>query len=325
MSYIPLLPNHEHFVVTLSGPNVYDKNNYTYIDLNSRPVRGIFKAVFSARKIIKENRIHVVHSHSFWTHIISRLATGKKVKLINHYHFADYDTMKNKPSVRRMIWLDKITDRKKLTRVAVSEYVARILKDTFPQGSIKVIPNFIHCGSSHPVKNMAKTSKLKVVAVGNCNLEKNYGLVLEAFNILKDEPITIDVMGGGERLEFYRSEVKRMDLDKVRFCGLVPRVRDILDNYDLFLSASVSETFGIAVLESVCARLPLLISDIPAFHEIAPKTAIFFNPYDKNELANKLKLFLNNPPVINVEDYDRILQKYTNEKYLFELNDLYNN
>ncbi len=282
MSYIPLLTNDEHFVVTLSGPNVYEKVNYEYIDLNTKPVMGVFRAALAIRKIIAAKHINIVHSHSFWTNIISRLATGGKIKLINHYHFADYDTMKHKSAVQKMISLDRITSRKTLIRVAVSEYVAN-------------------------------------------NLEKNYALVLQAFETLKEEPISIDIMGGGDRLGFYRNEVKRMDLSKVRFCGAVSNARDYFRNYNLFLSASISETFGLAVLEGVCAKLPLLISNIPAFKEIAPNGSHFFNPYDKNDLVNNLRNFFDAPRNLDTADYDRILRKYSGQTYLLELKNLYNN
>jgi len=324
MSYIPLLTKDEHFVITLKGPNVYEQYNYEYINLDKKPVSGVFSASMALRKIIREKKIDIVHSHSYWTNIISRLATGRKPKLINSYHFADYETMKHKRAVKKMIFLDRITGRKTLIRVGVSQYVTTILSNTFPGKDIRLIPNFIQCKGIDEVKNFTREKELKIVAVGNCNLEKNYALVLQAFAALKDEPVSLDIFGGGGRLDFYRDEAKRMGLTNVRFCGIVPNAREHLVNYDLFLSASISETFGIAVLEAMCAGLPLLISDIPAFNEIAPEGARFFNPFDKDDLAARLKEFLQNPCNVNHPAYDTILQKYSGKNYLSELTSLYN-
>jgi glycosyltransferase involved in cell wall biosynthesis len=324
MSYIPLLTKDEHIVITLKGPNVYERFDYEYINLDKRPLWGVLSASIAIRKIIRDKKIDIVHSHSYWTNIISRLATGKKPKLINNYHFADYETMKQKRAVKKMIFLDRITGRKTLIRVGVSQYVATILNNTFPGGDIRLIPNFIQCKKTDRIRNFARGRELKIVAVGNCNLEKNYGLVLQAFAALREEPISLDIFGGGDRLAFYRDEARRMALTKVRFCGIVPNAREHLINYDLFLSASISETFGLAVLEAMCAGLPLLISDIPAFNEIAPTGALFFNPYDKDNLVARLKEFLRNPRSTDLSVYDTILQKYSSKNYLAELTDLYN-
>ena len=133
------------------------------------------------------------------------------------------------------------------------------------------------------------TDLFRIIAVGNCNIEKNYEIVLQAFKELKDEPVSIDIIGGGGKLEYYKEEAERAGLENVNFLGYVSNVRQTLNNYDLYLSSSVSETFGISVIEAVCAKMPLLLSDIPAFREIAPTTATFFDPYNKDELIRHLK------------------------------------
>src|SRR5690606_42143378 len=104
----------------------------------------------------------IVHPHYDWTNIISRFATPRKIKLLNHYHFADYDTMKNKPSVKRMVMIDKLFHHRQLVRIGVSEYVGNILRNTFPGSNIAIIPNFINCAiSKNPVsKNVDDALKL---------------------------------------------------------------------------------------------------------------------------------------------------------------------
>lgn len=325
MSYIPLLGEHEHTVVVLNGPNVYNKAGYEYIELNQKPVKGLMAARKALRKIIREKKIDIVHSHSFWTNIISRLATPKKIKLFNHYHFADYETMRQKKSVKRMILLDRMIRHKRLVRIAVSDYVARMLGKNFGSAEVKVLPNFIACDSATQVENFHAANGLRIVAVGNCNLEKNYDYLLRVFNALKEYPVTIDVMGGGPLLDFYRNEVERLGLKKVEFCGMQSAVRAKLPHYHLFLSTSFSESFGMVVLEAVCSGLPLIISDIPAFKEIAPAGTCFFDPKNENDLVKKIIQFLDAPNEINDDEYKRTLQKYSAGNFLVELRSLYKN
>ncbi|RYE58684.1 MAG: glycosyltransferase, partial [Sphingobacteriales bacterium] len=265
----------------------------------------------------------IVHAHSFWTNIISRLATPKKVKLLNHYHFADYDTMKHKGPVKKMMWIDRRTSRKSMTRIAVSEYLGNVLRAMFPSSEVKVIPNFIH-STFHPKAKNRVDGQLKIIAVGNCNIEKNYEVLLDAFSELKDLPISIDIIGGGDKLEYYRNQAKKLRLDKVRFCGYVSQVREWLMNYDLFLSTSISETFGIAVLEGVNAGLPMILSDIPAYREIAPRGTEFFQPTNSSELAEKLKARLGLNQSIHLPAYEEVLEKYSEGNFLSELRKLFN-
>jgi glycosyltransferase involved in cell wall biosynthesis len=187
--------------------------------------------------------------------------------------------MKHKGPVKKMMWIDRLTSRQSMTRIAVSEYMGNVLKNIFPSSRITVIPNFIHSTFQPDGRKINETGELRIIAVGNCNIEKNYEVLLGAFSELRDLPITIDIIGGADKLEYYRGEVKRLNLDKVKFCGYVSGVRELLRQYDLFLSTSISETFGIAVLEGVNAGLPLILSDIPAYREIAPKGTDFFIPW----------------------------------------------
>jgi glycosyltransferase involved in cell wall biosynthesis len=325
MSYIPLLEENKHVVVVLHGPNVYNRGGYDYIELNCQPVKGLISARKALRKIISERSIDIVHSHSFWTNIISRLATPKNIKLFNHYHFADYETMREKRSVNRMILLDRIIKRKGLVRIAVSEYVAGMLRKNFSQADVKVIPNFISCDSQLKNKTSSALGQLRIVAVGNCNLEKNYDYLLRVFSALKDEPVTIDIMGGGTLLEYYRNEVQQSGLHKVKFCGMESAIKSKLPGYDLFLSTSFSESFGIAVLEAVCAGLPLMLSNIPAYKEIAPANTCFFDPGNESDLVKKIIAFLDSRHEINHDEYRKTLRKYSSENFLTELRTLYGN
>lgn len=321
MSYIPKLQDHHHTVVVLSGPNVYSRQGYKYIELDYKIPRNIYRAITTIKKIIKEERIEIVHSHSFWTNIISRLATPAEVKVFNHYHFADYDTLKKKKSVRLMVLFDKYVTHRNLQRIAVSKYLKNILQRIFIE-EVVVVSNFILCPSISS-KNKGHSDKLRIVSIGNLNFEKNHILIIEAFKELKNIPVEIDIIGGGDDLNLMRSNVGKLNLN-VKFLGLVPNASGVLNDYDLYLSASLSETFGIAVLEGICAGLPLLLSDIPAHREIAPDGTEFFNPSNAVELVEKIKKIYNEKIVVDENLYKAVIEKYSINRFLNDVNYLYN-
>lgn len=324
MSYIPLMNEYEHLVVTLNGPNIYPRNGYEYFQLDMHYRKDFFKIIRRLRKLIREKEVGIVHAHSFWTNIISRFATPGSLSLFNHYHFADYDTMRKKSKVKLMILIDKLKGHKKLHRLGVSVYMGEILKKRFPGKEITVIPNFISCQKNSLNHQSSESDYMRVVAVGNCNTEKNYETILGAFSELKNLPVSLEVFGGGDKLEYYRKKVRELELDNIYFRGHMERANEKLKDFDLFLSASVSETFGLVVLEAVCARLPLILSDIPAFREIAPSSAVFFTPNDSFELASLIKKLIPMQTVTDYNEYDRILKKYSSESFISQLKSLYN-
>ncbi|MCZ2460133.1 MAG: glycosyltransferase [Chitinophagales bacterium] len=325
MSLVSLLPEHDHIIVTMHGPNVYPVTNYEYIELDFHTYHNLFRARKVLGKIIRQKKVDIVHSHSYWTNIISRLATPKSIKLFNHYHFADYDTLRKRKSVRMMMFIDRMIRHRNLIRIAVSEYVYGILIKLFNKEKVKVLPNFISCGDLHEFKNISDRNDLRIVAVGNCNIEKNYDYLIQTFVLLKDEPFRIDIMGGGPLLDYYRKKVQELGLSKVNFCGNKNQIRQRLPEYDLFISTSFSESFGIAVLEALCAGLPVMLSDIPAFKEIAPSVTCFFDLSDKNDLAKKIITFSKSFPKNNTDEYNKILQRYSPQNFLYKLSALYLN
>ena len=53
---------------------------------------------------------------------------------------------------------------------------------------------------------------------------------------------------------------------------------------DLVVFPSLSEGYGNACVESMDAKVPLICSDIPIFHEIAGDYASYFNPLDHDSM-----------------------------------------
>jgi len=233
--------------------------------------------------------------------------------------------MPEKWGVKRMMMVDRLIGHRQLHRVAVSSYIGQVLTGIFKNKPVTVLPNFIQSSFlASESRNTRVKGTLNIVAVGNCNVEKNYEIILDAFELLKDEQIRLDVYGGGDRLEYYKNEVRRRELTKINFFGLTPGIRERLSTYDLFISSSLSETFGIAVLEAIAAGLPILVSDIPAYREITPARTNFFDPGNSQELARMLKHISNNDITVDQQEYNSVLKKYSSDSFITKLKDLYN-
>jgi glycosyltransferase involved in cell wall biosynthesis len=59
-----------------------------------------------------------------------------------------------------------------------------------------------------------------------------------------------------------------------------------------YVFPSLNEGFGLPVLEAFDAGLPVLCANNSALPEVAGDAALYFNPYDANELANTMEHFI---------------------------------
>lgn len=56
--------------------------------------------------------------------------------------------------------------------------------------------------------------------------------------------------------------------------------------------ASITEGFGLALVESAAYNKPIIARDLPAFREIAGENAFYFSGLAPSDLANKIKEWL---------------------------------
>jgi glycosyltransferase involved in cell wall biosynthesis len=60
------------------------------------------------------------------------------------------------------------------------------------------------------------------------------------------------------------------------------------------IQTSISEGFGLPLVEAGSQGVPLLLSDIPVFHEIAGDEASYFRVGNSEELASDIGLLVRN-------------------------------
>jgi glycosyltransferase involved in cell wall biosynthesis len=78
----------------------------------------------------------------------------------------------------------------------------------------------------------------------------------------------------------------------------------------LFVSPSLYEGFGMPTIEALALGLPVAVSDIPVFHEVAGDLATYFDPRDPSDIAAKLGPMLADPKPPDPELVRRVLAPY---------------
>ena len=123
----------------------------------------------------------------------------------------------------------------------------------------------------------------KVVIFGTVrSLKKVYGIdrliveFAEAERLLKKTgacfpPLRLRIVGGGAERGNLEALVSKLGIsDSVEFIGAVPndRIPSILQEMDIFVALSRSESFGVAVIEAQACALPVVVSDVGGLPEV---------------------------------------------------------
>ena len=134
-----------------------------------------------------------------------------------------------------------------------------------------------------------------LLCVGRLNVRKNVGrlvaAVLAGGLVTAERPLVVVGEPDGKAAGLPPGDAR------VRFLGGVDdgALAWLYENCRLFVFPSLDEGFGLPVVEAALAGAPMLLSDIPAFRELAP-TAAFAEPRDELALADAIRAELAGPP-----------------------------
>jgi glycosyltransferase involved in cell wall biosynthesis len=192
--------------------------------------------------------------------------------------------------------------------IAVSNFTKKDLSESFKlSNKIKNKIEIIYEGWEHlqPEPGEAVINETPIqfenylLYVGTTRLHKNMKNLLKALSIAKDslpKQISIVVCGNASYLDL--DDKKNIDLingggERVFFTGFVSKnvLEQLFRNADAFIFPSLSEGFGIPVLESFYFEKPLLCSNTTSLPEIAGDAALYFNPEDPANIAEAIVNF----------------------------------
>jgi glycosyltransferase involved in cell wall biosynthesis len=125
-----------------------------------------------------------------------------------------------------------------------------------------------------------------VISSGRLTEDKNQAAIVAALPRLPDVHLAL-AGAGPEREALMALAAKWGVADRVHFVGEVPRARmvDFLAAGDLFVFASRTETFGLAVAEAAIAGLPIVANGLDVLREVLGGAALYVDVDRGDELA----------------------------------------
>ena len=234
-------------------------------------VLGQFYLPERIARVIKNEVLNLDVLHAHWTYEYARAASMVSGRIPVFDTVRDWcpyqlSIMKGRS---RVDWqLKSITFRKVMADgnikfIANSAYTPRMIKESFPDKNVPVIPNPIDKKWILDEKKVNVKHKIVSIATGLLSPRKNIGTLLEAFSLYKrDFPeAELHLVGGyDEQNETFRQWKANGWFNGVTLHGSMPHdeLADLLDQMSCLVHPSVEETFGNILLEAMSRCVPCI-------------------------------------------------------------------
>ena len=244
--------------------------------------------------------VHYAIPHAYAAYMAKKILADKglTIPVITTLHGTDITLVGRNPSYKAAVTFsinhcDYVTSvSKNLKKETAKFFVVR--KD------IEVIPNFIDLALYNGEQDCSKSALVEpgeklITHISNFRKVKRIGDVIDVFNaIVKEVPSRLVLLGEGPERENAEAQAKKLGiLDKVAFLGKTNEIERVLCMSDLFLLPSETESFGLAALEAMAARVPVISTNTGGLPEVNVhgETGFMSNVGDVADMArNSLRI-----------------------------------
>ena len=260
----------------------------------------------SVRKIrayIKSIKPDIIHIHGTRAGVLGRLAA---INLGIPVIYTEHLWTKNFRLDSRILtflhyfsnWaLDMVTS----LNIAVSGAVKDFLVTSHISYPEKVV--VIYNGISE-VKEQAQvledTKDIKIATVGTLNAQKGMQYLIQSMpKVLKEFPgVSLEIIGSGPYKRKLEKMVKKLKLGKcIKFAGFLPDISIYLAKFDLYVQPSLSESFGLAIVQAMSVGLPVVATETGGIPEVVTtgKTGILVPSKDSKALSSAILEIIRDP------------------------------
>ncbi|MDY0250640.1 MAG: glycosyltransferase [Pseudomonas sp.] len=288
------------------GDPVSCANQSIYFEFTGQQLKGLrIFALWKLYKYLKKENIDVVICNRYKpVNMLLTLSRFMKIPLcIGIAHgFGDYDRAYRRNQVKK-----RVNKNWRFVGVspAVKDYLLS-LKSGFTEENTVAITNAIDTEKADSImldKSAARAElrldpSVKIIgALGRLVPLKGHANLIKAFSVVsKDYPDThLAIIGEGREQANLENLIQTLNLqDRVHLLGFHPDAIRLAKAFDIWVMPSFKEGLGLALLEGMCARLPIIASNVPAMLPLINGAGgIVIDPHNIEDISAALVSYLN--------------------------------
>lgn len=253
-----------------------------------------------SRYRLKNDKYDIFHQTYFGNYCLKAIGGKRMVTTfhdINHFKYAEQYPGNLLINIKKI----KILQKKSIDRadkiIAVSHNTKKDLIDLWDINSEKIV--VIHHGVDNKKIENLDTKRIVpnpfVLFVGLRDGFKNFDRFVKAFSIVSESNPDLMLICTGRK--FSNEEIKKLTrlkiIERTEQISADERTMAMLyrDAF-LFVYPSLNEGFGMPILEAMLYGCPVILSNTGSFPEIAGDSGLYFDPYQVEDIAEKIKLVL---------------------------------
>ncbi len=179
--------------------------------------------------------------------------------------------------------------------IAVSQAVADFLKakKVAAPDHIHLVPNGVPIPEKFKAASDFSSGPSYTIGwIGSLIPVKGLAMLIEALPLIRQNlpKIRLEVIGAGSDEQSLKHLAKRFGVSSaIDFLGNVDDIQPLFLRWDLFVSTSITESFGMAIAEAMAAGLPVVATESAATKElVGPANGRLVDASDHHDLAKAI-------------------------------------
>ncbi len=310
------------------------------------------------KKIIKEYKPDIVHTHAAKAGALGRLAAKEcGVPVFLHtFHGHVFHSYFNPIKTRLFLEIERALAKVSSKIIAISEKQKHELANIYkvcPSDKIEVVPlgfdlsRFTDDRTNKRIEfrqqYQIKDDEVAIAIVGRLVPVKNHGLFLESIKeVVKntDKKVRAFIVGDGEEKEQILQKAKELNLDfathencqnnsaTLTFTSWITEVENVYAGVDIVALSSLNEGTPVSLIEAQASNRPIVTTEVGGVADVVQrdKTALLSNSGDVDAFAANLLRLVNDPNLretMGKNSARHVTYKYSYQRLANDMNSLY--